>query len=180
MPAKMTIGGVHRVLAGLLKERAPIRDLGLILETLADNAHRTQDTAVLVELCRRALGSQITQQRVAPDGTLPTIGLQPQLESILMTSIRSEPGTLGMLTLDPSMARKVVDGLIEAIKASRDEGVEPVLLCAPGVRPHLRELTSHDLPSVSVLSFLEVPDSVRVNVVGMATLAAQEKEALVA
>lgn len=180
MPAKMTIGGVHRVLAGLLKERAPIRDLGLILETLADNAHRTQDTAVLVELCRRALGSQITQQRLAPDGTLPTIGLQPQLESILMSSIRSEPGTLGMLTLDPVTARKVVDGLLEAFKVSRDEGVEPVLLCAPGVRPHLRELTSHDLPSVSVLSFLEVPDSVRVNVIGMATLVAQEKEALAA
>ena len=180
MPAKMTIGGVHRVLAGLLKERAPIRDLGLIMETLADNAHRTQDTAVLVELSRRALGAQITQQRLAPDGTLPTIGLQPQVESLLMTSIRSEPGTLGMLTLDPTSARKVVDGLLESIKASRDEGMEPVLLCAPGVRPHLRELISHDLPSVSVLSFLEVPDSVRVNVVGMATLATQDKEALVA
>ena len=180
MPSKMTIGGVHRVLAGLLKERAPIRDLGLILETLADHAHRTQDTSVLVELCRRTLGSQITQQRLAPDGTLPTIGLQPQVESLLMTSIRSEPGTLGMLTLDPNTARKVVDGLIEAVKAARDEGLEPVLLCAPNVRPHLRELTSHDLPSVSVLSFLEVPDSVRVNVIGLAALAVQEKEALVA
>ena len=180
MPAKMTIGGVHRVLAGLLKERAPIRDLGLILETLADNAHRTQDTAVLVELCRRALGAQITQQRLAADGTLPAIGLQPQVESTLITSIRSEPGTLGMLTLDPTMARKVVDGLMEAVKAARDEGIEPILLCAPGVRPHLRELISHDLPSVSVLSFLEVPDAVRVNVVGMATLATPEKEALVA
>ena len=180
MPAKMTIGGVHRVLAGLLKERAPIRDLGLILETLADNAHRTQDTAVLVELCRRALGAQITQQRLAADGTLPAIGLQPQVESLLMTSIRSEPGTLGMLTLDPATARKIVDGLIEAIKAARDEGMEPIFLCAPNVRPHLRELTSHDLPSVSVLSFLEVPDAIRVNVVGMASLAAQEKEALVA
>jgi flagellar biosynthesis protein FlhA len=180
IPAKMTIGGVHRVLAGLLKERAPIRDLGLILETLADNAHRTQDTAVLVELCRRALGSQITQQRIAADGTLPAIGLQPQVESLLATSIRPEAGTLGMLTLDPTMARKVMDGLVEAVKAARDEGVEPVLLCAPGVRPHLRELASHDLPAVSVLSFLEVPDAVNVKVVGMAALATPTKEALVA
>ena len=69
---------------------------------------------------------------------------------------------------------------MEAVKAARDEGIEPILLCAPGVRPHLRELISHDLPSVSVLSFLEVPDAVRVNVVGMATLATPEKEALVA
>jgi flagellar biosynthesis protein FlhA len=180
IPGKMTIGGVHRVMAGLLKERAPIRDLGLILETLADNAHRTQDTAVLVELSRRALGSQITQQRLTADGTLPAIGLQPQVESLLATSIRQEAGTLGLLTLEPTMARKIVDGLIEAVKAARDEGVEPVLLCAPGIRPHLRELASHDLPAVSVLSFLEVPDAVNVKVVGMAALATPEKEALVA
>jgi flagellar biosynthesis protein FlhA len=180
IPAKMSIGGVHRVLAGLLKERAPIRDLGLILETLADNAHRTQDTAVLVELCRRALGSQITQQRIAADGALPAIGLQPQVESTLTSSIRADAGTLGMLTLEPTLARRVVDGLIEAVKMARDEGVEPVLLCAPGLRPHLRELISHDLPAVSVLSFLEVPDAVNVKVVGMAALASADKDALAA
>jgi flagellar biosynthesis protein FlhA len=168
MPAKMAIGGVHRVLAGLLKERAPIRDLGLIMETLADNVHRTQETALLVELCRRVLGAQITQPRLAADGSLPAVGLHSELESLLSGSLHQEGGALGVLVLEPGVARQVVDQVEKAIRTVRDEGVEPVVLCGPALRPHLRNLTAHALASVPVISFLEVPDTVRINLLGMA------------
>jgi flagellar biosynthesis protein FlhA len=166
MPGKMSIGGVHRVLAGLLKERAPIRDLGLIMETLADNVHRTQETSVLVELCRRVLGAQITQPRLVADGSLPAVGLHPDLESVLSGAMHQEGGALGVMVLDPAVARQIVDSVEKAIRAVRDEGVEPVVLCGPVLRPHLRGLTAHDLASVPILSFLEVPDSVRINMLG--------------
>lgn len=168
LPTNFTVGGVHRILCGLLKERVPIRDLGLILETIADNINRTKDTGLLVELVRRSLGPQIVQQYMGPDGRLPAIGLQPELETVVSQGVQRDANSLGTLALDPSLAQQVVEQIAEAVRMARDEGVEPILLCSPVLRPHIRRMIAHEMPTVATLSFIEVPDSVAVNVMGMA------------
>ncbi len=169
IPNKMSVGVVHRVLQGLLREKVAIRDLAFILETLSDNAGRTQEVPLLVELCRRALGGHIVRDYLAPDGTLKAVGIHPDLETLLRKATHKEGAAVGMLALEPSVAQNVLNSIRLELESSRKKGVDPVLLCSPAVRPALRQLIQHDFRDTAVLSFMEVPDSIQVDMLSMIT-----------
>ncbi len=167
IPAKLSIGGVHRVLQGLLEERVSIRNLPLILETISDQAGRTQDTGLLVEFSRRELGGHICHSHLAQDGSLPAVGIHPDLQTILKKGTHREGSEVGSLILDPRVAQGIVESIRQAIEPLAGKGMEPVLLCSPVVRPQLRHLTRHKFRELAVISFAEVPDSIRVEMLGI-------------
>ena len=53
VPDLLSVGDIQKVLANLLKEQVPVRDMVSILETLADYAKLTRDTDVLTEYVRQ-------------------------------------------------------------------------------------------------------------------------------
>ncbi len=53
IPGVMTLGQVQQVLQLLLREDVPIRQLGIILETLSDTASRTKDPGLMCEAVRQ-------------------------------------------------------------------------------------------------------------------------------
>src|SRR3989338_7728402 len=62
VPKTLPLGTVQKVLQNLLDEGMHIRDMRTIVETLAENAPRTQDAYQLTSLVRVALGPAIVQQ----------------------------------------------------------------------------------------------------------------------
>ncbi len=58
IPNRLSLGAVHRVLQRLLRERIPIRDLGTILEGLADAAEQTKEPEALTERMARCAVSR--------------------------------------------------------------------------------------------------------------------------
>ena len=167
IPNKMAIGAIHRVLQGLLREKVAIKDMVVILETLADNASRTQETALLVELCRRALGGHIVHDYLMQDGTLKALGLHPDLETLIRKASHREGVAIGALALDPALAHEVIEGVRISVDMARKKGLEPVILCSPSVRQQIRQLVQHDFRDLAVLSFAEVPDTVQVDILSM-------------
>ena len=61
--------------------------------------------------------------------------------------------------IDPNEAQGLASKIARAIEVAV---AQPVLLCTPGLRPHLWRLFSRVLPQVGVLSHNEVPAHVRV------------------
>jgi len=168
IPGKMTVGGIHRVLQNLLREKVSIRDLAIIIETLSDQASRTQDPLVLAEFCRRALGGHICQDYIVPPGQLKAMGLHPDLESIIRQSTQQrEGGGIGVLALDPVLAHAILDNIRESLDQIRARGVEPVLVCSPAVRPQVRQLTQHEFRDLAIISYAEIPDTVDVDLLSM-------------
>jgi flagellar biosynthesis protein FlhA len=166
IPHKLEVGSVHRVLQELLKEQVSIRDLPVILETLADHATQTKDIGLLTELARNALGGKISQSYVSPEGTLKAIGLHPNLEQLLKES-GTAIGTTTSLRMDPALAREVLDSLGTALGSAREAGGEPVLLASPSVRRLARQLAQCDFKNLPVLSLGEVPAWVNVDVINL-------------
>jgi flagellar biosynthesis protein FlhA len=167
IPNKFPIGGVHRVLQRLLRERVSVRDLSLVMECITDHVARTQDPGLLAEFCRKELGPHICLNYQAADGTLSALGLHPDAEALIKKSTRREANELGMLIMEPVQARALLDSLRTSLETARKNGHEPLVLCSPLVRPQFRYLIEHDFSGTAVLSFAEVPDSVSVNMVGM-------------
>ncbi|MTV47813.1 flagellar biosynthesis protein FlhA [Heliobacillus mobilis] len=167
IPDLLSLGDLQKVLAGLLKERVPIRDLVTIMETLADHARMTKDTDVLIEYARQALARQIVKSYLLP-GTnqLPVISLDPGLENNIREAIQqTEHGTY--LAMDPMEAQKVIAALVKEVERVSQMGYQPVILCAPIVRLYFKRLTERAVPQLVVLSYNEIGTQLEVQTIGM-------------
>ena len=70
------------------------------------------------------------------------------------------------LGLDPGRA-PLCQAVKDQVSAPRPLGLRPALLCSARVRRHLKALTAHTAPRLSVLSYNEIVPSVRVETVGL-------------
>jgi flagellar biosynthesis protein FlhA len=170
VPNLLPLGSVAKVLANLLRERVPIKDLRTILETLADVAPATKDVDQLTEYVRQALARTITSLYQAPDKSLPVMSLDPHLDQQVAMAIQQTPQG-NYLALDPQLAQKMLVEVKNASERLAQKGYPPVLLCSPMIRPHLRKLIERFLPTVSVISSNEVAPHVRLQSVEVVRVA---------
>jgi flagellar biosynthesis protein FlhA len=165
IPALLNVGQVQKVLQNLLAERVSIRDLLTILETLADYAALTKDPDLLTEYVRQKLSRSILHQYETQGGELPILTLGQDIEDQLANSITdTEQGSY--LALDPELGQKVLTNLSRAIEKMAQMNIQPVLLCSPVVRRHLRKLTERFIPNLVVLSHNEITPTTQLNVMG--------------
>lgn len=168
-PNVMPLGSVQEVLKNLLKEQVPIRDMATILETIADYVTMTKDTELLTEYVRQKLSRTICQKYQNVEGKIGVVSFDPQLEQTIANAIhKTDRGNL--LALEPLMAQKLIDKLIEVVKSSLVTGYEVVLLTSSNIRSHVRHLIENALPQVAVLSYKEISSGVKIDPLGMVKL----------
>lgn len=168
-PNVMPLGSVQEVLKNLLKEQVPIRDMATILETIADYVTMTKDTELLTEYVRQKLSRTICQKYQNVEGKIGVVSFDPQLEQTIANAIhKTDRGNL--LALEPLMAQKLIDKLIEVVKNSLVTGYEVVLLTSSNIRSHVRHLIENALPQVAVLSYKEISSGVKIDPLGMVKL----------
>ncbi|MCC6833170.1 MAG: flagellar biosynthesis protein FlhA [Thermoleophilia bacterium] len=170
VPDHLSVGEVQRVLQHLLAEGVSIRDLVSILETLGDKAKITKDVGILAEYCRQALARVICGRYLDERGTLRAITLDPDLDREIAESVtRTEDGAHP--SMDPHRLGELLEVLSQQAEAAQAIGAPPVVLCSAATRRHLKALTVHALPNLTVLSYNEILPDVRVEPVGMARVA---------
>ncbi len=162
VPKTLPLGVVVRVMQELLAERVPVRNVRKIVETLAENAIRTQDPAALVAAVRIGLGRSIVQGIVDAGEELPVFTLDAALERILHDSMQGAGEGPG---LEPGLAERVQKAMSEAAERQEVAGEPAVLLVAPALRPWLARLARHSVPRLHVLAYNEVPDSKKLRLV---------------
>lgn len=152
-PSLLSLAEIQRVLTGLLAERVPINDLARIYEALALRAKVSTDPEGLIEAARAALGPAIAA-RFAQDGRLRVIMIAPLLEQAMLEGMRSgEDGT--HIVLDPARIEQIVQSVKDATAGIDPSLGEPVLVCAPTLRPAVRRLVSAQADGIPVLSYNE-------------------------
>lgn len=175
IPNLLTVGEVQRVLQNLLRERIPIRNLLLILESLADGARTTKDCEILTERVRVALGRHIIADLIE-DGVLSVMTVDPRLETMLADIVRR--GEDAYAVLDPTTIARVYASLGRQIDAAQTRGVQPILLSSPSVRIAIKRLTERSAPQLVVLAYSEIPPGVRIESIGQVSSTEELPEAL--
>ncbi|MBN8605396.1 MAG: flagellar biosynthesis protein FlhA [Caulobacterales bacterium] len=164
-PAHISWSGVQRILQNLLKERVSIRDLGAIIEAIAEAAPAMHDLVLITEHVRARLARQICYQHRNPDGSLPIISLSPTWEQMFSESVVGE-GQSRQLALPPSKLHDFVADVRAAFERAAKAGETPVLLTSPSIRPFVRSLIERFRPSTAVLGQGEVHAKVRLKAMG--------------
>jgi len=157
IPGKLSLGTVHRVLQRLLREGLPVRDLALILESLADAADVTKDPEALTEQVRRSLSSVLVQMFDDGDGAISGITMGPKLETALMGLFSPRPTRDGGRPLEPEDLTSALRLLNDLMESNKRDGQFRPLITPPALRVGVRRLVEPVLPHVPVLSLGELP-----------------------
>ncbi len=162
VPKTLQLGVVQKVLQNLLDEGMHIRDMRTIVETLAENAARTQDPFQLTSLVRVALGPAIVQQFYPAAQELQVIGMDKELEYILIQAMQtSHEG------IEPGLADTVLRETRAAAQVQEQMGLPTVLLVPAQLRDLLARFLKRAVPQLRVISHDEVPDFKTIRVTAM-------------
>ncbi len=152
IPNVLNIGHIQSVLTRLLREKVSIRNLPVILESLADAATDSKDPQMLTEKVRAAIARTIVDPLLDEQGTLHAATIEPQLEKALSDAVA---GTDGLNTLPPGFLSRFVDGTASALAGMANDGRDPVLITRSSLRPFLAEAVTSVIPNAVVLSYQE-------------------------
>ncbi len=175
VPGLLTVGEIQRVLQNLLRERIPIRNLVLILETLSDAGRVSKDIDFLTEKVRAALARHISAE-YAENGLLSVITVDPRLEALLSEAVRR--GEDAYALLDPATVSKIYVSLTHQITVAQNAGLQPVVLSSPSVRLALKRLTERAAPQLVVLSYSEIAPGLRVESIGQISTTDETQHAM--
>ncbi|WP_407645368.1 flagellar biosynthesis protein FlhA [Halanaerobium kushneri] len=166
MPDLMNLGEIQKILQNLLWENIPIKNLVLILETLADHAARTKDQTILTEYVRQGLSRQISNQFTDENNNLNVFTIDPQKEEKLANSLeQSDQGNY--LSLQPAEAQNLINSIVQQAKQLLEQGREPILLTSPMIRRPIKEMVHRTFSDLTVLSFNELESDVELQVQGV-------------
>lgn len=160
VPKLFSLGEIQKILANLLRENIPIRDMGTILETLADCGAVVRDIDLLTEYVRKSLYRTISK-RFVPDDKARVITLDPSLEKLIADKTKqTEQGTYVAFT--QGEIQKIFSSLKAVIEKMNQMGITPIVLTSPLVRRQFKNVTSQMITDLIVLSYNELDNNVEV------------------
>jgi len=165
IPSVVTVTTLQRVLQTLLREKVSIRDLGAILEGLAEAAPHTSSVTTLVEHVRGRLARQLCWQHKGDDGALPIVTLSPEWETAFAEALIGQ-GEERQLAMAPSRLQDFIRAVRDVFERAAMSGETAVLLTGPQIRPYVRSIIERFRGQTVVMSQNEVHPRARLRTIG--------------
>ena len=177
---KITLGQVQGVLQSLLKEGVSIRNMVRILESISNNAERSQgDVHLLTEGVRHALRRQIVGEYADENKRVHCVILDPAIEKRLREGIMRDPEEGLVMALKPEFQIALQDALSEEYRRLNQSGYQPVFVTSRAVRSGVFHILERLIPTrnFAVLAHEEFPGDLEPEIVGQVSLKSKEESA---
>lgn len=162
---RLSIEDIRQVFVNLITEEVSVKDVCYIFERLADYARKSAEPDVLSERIREDLKVQISAKNANADNVLYAINLSKEWEKTLEEHL--ERTALGyVLIMESEQISDFVETVADKLmSANQCVGRQPVILCAPKNRLPIYKMLKRHIPTVVVMSYLEVADTIKVETV---------------
>ena len=150
IPDSVSMSELLAVLKRLLSEAVSVRQLGLIIESIAEFKQQTMNIEQIAESVRGRLSRTICERFRDKLGNLPVMMLDENLESQLIETIDSNGRR------KESELENICCGLVKEIQLHQ-RTAQPVLLVPASIRRKLSDLVHHRIANLTVLSYREIP-----------------------
>lgn len=162
VPKMFSYGEVQKILVGLLHENVPVKNLTVILETMADNPQLGHDMDAMLEKVRQSLSRVITSRFLSGDDA-GIAALDPGVEQMIAENTRkTENGR--MTILEPAQLRRLLNDAKSIAEKMTLQGKHPVILTSPVIRQNFKRLIEMSLPDVIVLSYAEIEQNYELHI----------------
>lgn len=159
----VTVQKISEVLQRLVAERISVRNMKLVMETLAHWASREKDTLALVEHVRGALARYISNKFARQD-TLNVLLLGAEFEEVVRSAVR-QTSAGNFVNLDAAQVEELLDRVGAGLSDLYIPHKDLVLLCSVDVRRYIKKLIDGRFRELDVMSFAEVAENISVNVI---------------
>jgi flagellar biosynthesis protein FlhA len=167
IPDKVQIDTLLQVLRLLLDEQVSIRNLPLILETIAEMRGQQSQAEAICEHVRQRLGFQLVAGMRRDDGTIPLVQLSPEWEETFLSyQVEGSHGALDV-ALPPDRFEALTTGLAEMIGDAGERGVMPAVVTSARRRRFLRTVMVAKGLTNPVMSYEEIGLEARPSLVGV-------------
>lgn len=166
LPDLVSVGIIQRVLQNLLVERIGIKNLSLILETIADYASLTKNPDDLSEQVRRRLGSFFMSQYEADNGILKAITLDTKLEQELVSRVKRSHFEVSLI-IDPSLTMSIMENLSPKLNHLIEQNLEPILITTADLRLAFKRFFEPNFPRMHVIAYQELPKHMQIQSLGV-------------
>lgn len=167
IPDRVPMDTLHSVLRLLLDERVSIRNMPLILETIAEARLFSTQPEIICEQVRQRLGFQLVADMKRPDGSIPLVQLAPEWEDRFSTyQVDTKNGGLDV-ALPPELFNKLAEGVASRLGETAEKGLFPAVVTSTRRRRFLRTIMRARGISNPVLSFEEIGLDARPALVGV-------------
>ena len=169
LPDLVNVGVIQRTLQNLLRERISIKNLTLILETIADMAPITKNPDELSEQARKRLGMYFVKEFEVEPEKLIALTFDPALEQTLIGRVKRSQFDIG-LVMDPEITEGILEEIDPKIKEMSEQGLTPLLITTSELRLAFRRFMEPSYPHLVILSYQELPTETRIEPYGSITL----------
>ena len=173
LPDLVNVGVIQRTLQNLLRERIPIKNLTLILETIADMAGLTKNPDDLSEQTRKRLGMYFIKEFESEPNKLVAMTFEPTLEQTLISRVKRSQFDIG-LVMDPQLTEGIIKEIEPKIKEMSENGMTPVIVTTAELRLAFRRFMEPSYPQLVVLAYQELPTETQIEPFGAIALAGQQ------
>lgn len=143
-------------------EKISIKNMKLIMETIAQWAPKEKDVILFVKHIRSALGRYICHKFLRGNN-LNIILLSNENEEVIRSNIRNTSAG-AFLNLEPKESEYLLDKISLALDSMPLSYNDFVILCSVDIRRFLKKFVENKFNNVDVISFGELTETVSVNV----------------
>lgn len=167
IPDKVPMDTLHAVLRLLVEEQVSVRNLPLILETIAEARLTVTQPEAICEVVRQRLGFQLVADLKRPDGSVPLVQLAPEWEETFAAhQVDTGPGGIDV-ALPPEQFNRLAGNLNEQLNEVSARGITAALVTPVRRRRFIRTVMQAHGLSAPVLSFEEIGLEARPALVGV-------------
>ncbi|WOI56183.1 flagellar biosynthesis protein FlhA [Palleronia sp. LCG004] len=167
IPDKVPMELLLAVLRLLLEERVSIRNLPLILETIASARGTNVTTEGICEAVRQRLGFQMVAELKRPDGTVPLVQLAPEWEQVFSAHHMDGDDSGMNVALPPEDFNRLARNAAERLGEISGEGTFAAVITSSRRRRYIRMVLSARGIANPVLSFEELGTDAQPALVGV-------------
>ena len=172
VPKLVPLHNLTAIMKKLLEEQIPINDMRKILEVLAELSGRNMSIDDTAEALRPYLIPLLLQRMVPHKDAIPVITLDPEFENLLINADRQNQQS--DLIIDGKLSQNMIQKLSSVVDDQMAESKTPFLIVAPVIRKKLSKLVRAHLSDLNILSFTELPESKKVEVIATVSGAEQD------
>ena len=159
----VTVQKISEVLQRLISERISIRNLKLILESLAQWGGREKDVIALVEHVRTTMARYISN-KFAVDNKLRVVVISSEMEEQIRKGIRQNSSGY-FLNMEPAISEEIIEKFTLLFQSFPIAQKDLIVLTAVDIRRFVKKLLENRFKDLDVISFGELTNSIEVNVV---------------
>jgi flagellar biosynthesis protein FlhA len=172
LPDLVNVGIIQRTLQNLLRERIPIKNLTIVLETIADMAAITKNPDDLSEQARKRLGMYFVKEYEVETDKLLAMTFEPRLEQTLISRVKRSQFDIG-LVMDPNLTEGIIREIEPKIKEMTERGLSPIIVTTTELRLAFRRFMEPSYPQLVVLAYQELPTETQIEPFGAIALETQ-------